>query len=416
VIYRLERFFYYLLLITIPIQLGRHFWPHFSFVHGIRVDYLSPTIYLSDIAVVSLLALYILRKKGKLLIVANKVFLAGLLTLSAGLFFAYSREAVLFGIIKYVEFVCLGYYIAQETKRQDIGKTLFALSLGAGVQFILLLFQLLSQHSVGGAFYYLGERTFSRTTPGIALFSFQNTLWLRPYGSFPHPNVMGFYFFTVFFLLIGNYYSQKEKLSQLVLLLAMAMFALGVLLSFSRILIVLLFLLLPILLIWNNKKRIREIVIALFPLALIVVTLLFSRLTQTIWRDFSYRIDLMQIAVTLFLTSPFLGVGINNFYYHEILFQKSITPTLLQPVHNIYLLILAQNGLVGSVVVGVFIKNLVYALKQRLEAPFYKAVGILVLGGLIVGLFDHFLLTLQQGQLLLTVILGLSFSKIKELG
>jgi hypothetical protein len=39
----------FLFLLLIPTQLGRHFWPEWSYVLGIRVDYLSPTLYLLDL-------------------------------------------------------------------------------------------------------------------------------------------------------------------------------------------------------------------------------------------------------------------------------------------------------------------------------------------------------------------------------
>ena len=39
----------FLFLLLIPTQLGRHFWPEWSYILGIRVDYLSPTLYLLDL-------------------------------------------------------------------------------------------------------------------------------------------------------------------------------------------------------------------------------------------------------------------------------------------------------------------------------------------------------------------------------
>ena len=46
---RLEKIFLIGFLVTIPTQLGLHFWPEWSKVAGIRVDYLSPVLYLTDI-------------------------------------------------------------------------------------------------------------------------------------------------------------------------------------------------------------------------------------------------------------------------------------------------------------------------------------------------------------------------------
>ena len=44
-----ENFLLILFLLLIPTQLGKHFWPDWSSVLGIRIDYLSPTLYLVDI-------------------------------------------------------------------------------------------------------------------------------------------------------------------------------------------------------------------------------------------------------------------------------------------------------------------------------------------------------------------------------
>src|SRR3990167_1779300 len=47
----LEQLIFYLILLFLPTQFGRHFWPSFSFIYGIRVDYLSPILYLTDILI-----------------------------------------------------------------------------------------------------------------------------------------------------------------------------------------------------------------------------------------------------------------------------------------------------------------------------------------------------------------------------
>ncbi|KKS80681.1 MAG: hypothetical protein UV56_C0012G0001, partial [Candidatus Woesebacteria bacterium GW2011_GWC1_43_10b] len=47
------------LLFLLPLQIGKHFWPDWSLVFGIRVDYLSPVIYLTDILVLTLLLVWL---------------------------------------------------------------------------------------------------------------------------------------------------------------------------------------------------------------------------------------------------------------------------------------------------------------------------------------------------------------------
>ena len=52
---KLENFILYLLIFLFPTQLALHFWPTEAFVFGIRVDFLAPAIYLSDLLVAMLL-------------------------------------------------------------------------------------------------------------------------------------------------------------------------------------------------------------------------------------------------------------------------------------------------------------------------------------------------------------------------
>ena len=56
-------FLFYLLLLLLPTQLGKHFWPTFSYVLGTRVDYLSPTLYLTDIIILFITLFYLPKAK-----------------------------------------------------------------------------------------------------------------------------------------------------------------------------------------------------------------------------------------------------------------------------------------------------------------------------------------------------------------
>jgi len=42
---KLQQRLFWLLVFLLPVQFGRHFWPEWSYVMGLRIDYLSPTIY-----------------------------------------------------------------------------------------------------------------------------------------------------------------------------------------------------------------------------------------------------------------------------------------------------------------------------------------------------------------------------------
>lgn len=424
-IFRLERLIYYLLLATFTIQLGKHFWPSFAFVDGIRVDYLSPTLYLSDIFAVILFLIFLVRtKKSMLSLLANKYFLLFVAVIILGLIQAVSKLAVLYGILKFLEFSFVAFYTANfvhflgKDKKENMGNVLYVLVLGGLVQLLLIAFQFVGQESLGGIFYYLGERSFNVSTIGIAKFSFLGNDILRPYGSFPHPNVLAFYFFTVYFLLLPFFFTKKD-IYRKVITVFLALFAVGIFLTFSRSVIVLFLLSNFAFLLWNKgfKSKITLVALTLLSLFGAVYFLVFAgRFWGTLINDLSLRFQLNQIATKLFLQNPILGVGLNNFFYHEIFFQKTITPILLQPVHNIYLLMLAQTGIAGLALVLLFLKKTVKTLKDKTgDYLFYKGLFIVFISILILGLVDHFFLTVQQGQLLTAFILGLCLSKVTGL-
>ena len=41
-------------IFLLPTQLAYHFWPNWALVYGIRVDYLAPAVYLTDILVIAI--------------------------------------------------------------------------------------------------------------------------------------------------------------------------------------------------------------------------------------------------------------------------------------------------------------------------------------------------------------------------
>lgn len=419
-----EKALFLLFIFSIPIQLGKHFWPNFSFVNGIRVDYLSPTLYASDIFIIALFLVSFLRLKKQLFsFFFSPLYLMFIAVFIAGLFFAKSPYALGFGILKFIEFSFLGFYIAQSVKKDIKIPLLFVLILCSLVEVIILLFQFFSQQSIGGLFYFLGERTFGSSTIGIATFRLADSLLLRPYGTFPHPNVLAFYLFFVFTLLLFAW-KVKEKVFIVLKTVVLSFIFLGIIFTFSRVMLLLLFGAICVWLFSLSQKHAIKRKLSLFLITLLVCLIFifsFQRFDAGLIKDSLSRLDLAIISVLIFLKNPLLGVGLNNFYYHEILYQKTITPTLLQPVHNIYLLWLVQTGILGLIPASLFLKKTMKAVilkfrNKKQDASFNQAIIILLISSAVIGLFDHYLITLQQGQILVTLLIGFVYSSIKGWG
>jgi O-antigen ligase len=125
--------------------------------------------------------------------------------------------------------------------------------------------------------------------------------------------------------------------------------------------------------------------------------------------------------------NPLLGVGLNNFTARMSEYgQVQANTRFLQPVHNVYLLWLAETGLAGLLIIFAVINYLVKSGEKRVvsnvkgrkmkmgtvfSTSYLFFIPVLML--LIIGLVDHYPLTLQTGQLMLVLSLGLSTALIK---
>ncbi len=398
----LERLVFILLLFTFPIQLGKHFWPNYAFVQGIRVDYLAPTLYVSDILCLILFAVSFNRIRGYIWKNISAPWIIFLfIVISFGTFRASFPEEALYGLIKLLEFIFIAIYVSFFVKHKEYSLVLFPFILGSLVEVVIVFFQFIEQSSLGGAFYFLGERTFDPATPGIALFRLGSELILRSYGTFPHPNVLAFYLFCSFILILfsQNFNTAFRNNLKIVIL---AIIALGIVLTFSRVIIIL-----TIASVFLSYWRRKKIMLLSLIFSCILLFTLIGRFENGLIRDMQLRMDLLKIAWDIFLKNPILGVGLNNFYYHEVFYQKSITPVLLQPVHNIYALWLCYVGILGFFPALYFIRKTI----KRAASPM---MIFLIFSLLLIGMLDHYMVTLQQGQLLLAFMLGIFYSELNS--
>lgn len=424
----LERLCYFLLLLFLPTQLGKHFWPDYALVAGFRVDYLSPTLYVTDILVL-LLFLFRLRQLAQVRLSALLPYLLFLLFLLLTILPAVSFAAGLYSLLKVTELLFFAWYtsrILAAPLLERLARAVMATTVLA--EGLLALAQVSAKGSLGGMFYWLGERSISSMTPGAATTVLNGEVLLRPYATFSHPNVLaGFLLLGMSYVLLGDTFTPRSPVgspSPFVWLRwgSLIVGTLGLLSTLSRV---------PILL-WGlllvgyfltyvvrrsrtnrldnaGMRRLLPFVITALVSAVVLLplfSLVFLRFAQSSVTEESLlvRADLARIAWQLIVANPLLGVGLGNFLLASARLRSAGMPLFLavQPVHNLWLLITAETGLLGLFLAGWF-----FLRSFRHAAP---AVRILLLLLFSLGMVDHYLLTIQQGQLLLAFFLGLSWS------
>ena len=116
----------------------------------------------------------------------------------------------------------------------------------------------------------------------------------------------------------------------------------------------------------------------------------------------------------------FFGVGIGNFVNHYMQFVPGLAPYLYQPVHNIYILIASEVGILGLVAFIVFLAALLWKSIKRLlpsitiqdahdreHLVYVFSLLLVACFVLFIGMYDHYFWTLQQGGLMFWITLGL---------
>jgi len=427
----IHRLFFSLLLVFLPTQLGFHFWPEWAGVLGRRVDYLSPTIYFTDVLIFLALASWIINSRKKFSIKQRNFkllfFILGFAILN--IFFAQNQPVAIYKWLKVLEFGLLGFYIYKT--KPALSFIIYHLSFGILYSSLLAIAQFALQHSVGGPLWWLGERTFTLDTPGIArvdtqflIFNFQFSIFrLRPYATFPHPNVLGGFLAATIPLLIFNFqfsiFNQTKKFSifklatiilgtialvltgsRSAIVVGAIAFVIGIMKSESRIMNYEL---------WKKNKFIIQH--SLFVILFLILAWTFLKINPAD-ESVVVRQQLNAAAIKLWQQSPLIGVGLGNFLVELPKALTSRTIYFLQPVHNIYLLVLSETGVVGLVLflllIGKGIRGLVLGIREKKKQFFIFHFSFFIL--LLLGLVDHYPLTLQQGQLLFTLLFATAIS------
>lgn len=396
----IESLFFQIFIFFLPTQLSYHYFAPFSLVSGIRVDYLALTIYLSDILLLP--AFYFLLKKSsfrQILLFTLAFFIAGLITVSQSV----NWQVGLYGLVKVAEFTALAIYIyknAESIENKWSKPFIFSsilISLVAVGQFV-------KKGSIGGLMKLVGERPLNVSTPGIAKINLLGHQFLRPYSFFPHPNALAGFLLISFIVCTNSNLKYKRAVS--------LMFLVSIAITFSKaaMMALVLYLILKNL----NVSKMKHASLALLSIvsfaSISLALASLPLLEKYVFPEFiKERLVLGYFAGSLFSSNPLFGVGPLNYIVSlPALYQfKGIAGTsviwILQPVHNIILLVMVEAGIVGSIF---FILLFYRALKSSQGSLYWYLLATI----LITGLFDHYWLTLQQNRFLLSIVLGLSLS------
>lgn len=374
-------FLFFLLVTLLPTQMAIHFWPDWALAQGIRVDYLAPTIYLTDILVVFILVLNLkdiatkVRQKIKsinyILAICLIVFLV------ANVSYSTIWQVTLVKWVKVFELGFLGLYVYQD-KKGLFDRIQKPLLIAVSYSLLIAIIQIIKGGTLGGPLYFLGERSFNVMTPGIALVNIFGRNFLRPYATFSHPNVFAGFMLVSFLIFL----LKKNKIGITLSLLGVAVScSLGAYIALFCVLI------------FKKWHRFLFHILLYFSLVLPIFSSFLLSSGMLFPKTIEERFALSKTAGMMFSKSPLVGTGFGS---------SIVADRMFQPTHNIFLLLLAEVGVVG---VSLFSYLIIKLLRNKREST-ADNWRIIIFAILLTGIFDHYWLTLQQAQLLFAIVIG----------
>ncbi len=341
----------------------------------------------------------------------------GLISLELVTFFSiFWAPDIYLALYRYIILVfgILLFYIIRRTDFVNANLVIKYFLVGLIAPSLLAIWQFFTQSTFANK--YLGLAYHASNVLGDSVIETGAGRFLRAYGPFDHPNILGgLMVLGIILVLYSSLRKEINRNSRLFYLITLAIFYLALLVSFSRAAWLALIISAPfVLLIDARRGKFQRKLIGFFLFLMIGISLavivpnreLFlartnieSRLEQ---KSISEREIYLQQAQEVIIQNPVLGTGVGNY----ILELQKIIPGqaawFYQPVHNYWLLIWSELGFFG--LLGMIIFWLA-VFKKSLKKGLYP----IVLALFVFSLFDHWLWTQPFELIIFFGIVGLIF-------
>jgi putative inorganic carbon (HCO3(-)) transporter len=254
-------------------------------------------------------------------------------------------------IVQMIKVLLLYFIVANQIRdKRDIQLICWTLVASVCFESVIAILQMITGKSL--ALGFLGETQItSRDTEKM----------MRVGGTLGHPNRLALYLELLLPLCLGLFWTETKKKKRLIALVIFGLGFTALIVTGSRgawIGVVLSLILFFYLLYRNSHVSLRSLIGPSF-LALFILSVLVIGFSGYIERRISgedhgsaiSRIPMFQIAFSLIEAHPIGGVGINNYTikmreYNDTLIGRRFK-TIARPVHNMYLLITGETGVIG---------------------------------------------------------------------
>ncbi len=425
-LYKVSYFFWYLFILVLPFGTRLIIQPRI--IGGIFVEWGTVSIFLSEIVlllycfIVLLLTLFdwsnvkarILEYKKVLIFLA--VFLAlALISAINSQFFGLPRSELqvllrgfsVFWFFRLLEVSLL--FLSVIILRPNLKTTALVFSLSLIPSLVLGVFQFWGQFSPASK--WLGIAEHLPAVLGTSVIGLESGRFLRAYGTFAHPNIFAAFLVVNFWAVIYLVWENKNKFQKIILLPLFFLNFYCLFLTFSRAAYLALFLGFLVLSFFGLKKlKIQKGLLALF-VGILVFVLILSWLHRDLItsrfaadsylevKSVSERVAGLGEAKQIIFKNFIFGTGPGAYTYALAEEFPNLPPHSLQPVHNIWLLILSEIGIFGFLAFVVFLSLLLKRINVNSRCKLAVVLSLFILS-----FFDHYLWSLWPAVSLAAIV------------
>ncbi|OGH84059.1 MAG: hypothetical protein A2261_02905 [Candidatus Magasanikbacteria bacterium RIFOXYA2_FULL_44_8] len=301
--------------------------------------------------------------------------------------------------------LCVGVVmiISWDNSARDFRRGLVAFWLGAVVQGGFAIWQFAVQYSPANKWFGLASHF--PWQAGASVIEVGGERWLRAYGSLGGPNPLGIYLAVALMIGLVLYLITKEWKYRIPLAVGQIFILTGLFFTFSRgawlaagVGIMAMILVGA----KTNRGALRDLGRQIFYYLIagvVFVGLFWPMLSVRIdatarleKKSLSERQEQISTAVDIIAAHPWLGVGEGAYTYELYRRQPHLSGGNYQPVHNIYLLALAELGIFGS---ALFLVLGMWLFRKIMGNNIWFAPVILTL--VVAGMFDHWAWSIAPG-------------------
>jgi len=374
---------------------------------------------ISDKSSIALLKLNVSRETFLLLLFIGWVVIS--------IFWSPLKEIALFRALSVIEVAILAFlafnFALQNRARPLLIET--ALIFGGTIQVLIAVSQFIINKSLGVKF--LGESILGHNLPGVAKFTIDGVKHIRPYGTFPHPNILAGFLLAPIMILFGLIAERLQKnrsrltvshetivgrFSTPILVILLIFLFFGLFITFSRSALIAIALG-GLIFWWQKLKLLSWRLKRLLLTSLILLLFLGGYFVSQTKLNFIFseqsleeRNIYLNVSHETIASHPVSGLGMGQFVSREFFLHPDLPGWQYQPVHNVYLLIASELGIIGLALFLLFIltTSIKYCFINYLSNLLTKKpYCIIILSFFIISFFDHYFWDIKQGMIIFTI-------------